>query len=191
MIERVFQLEPNTSIDKSNSYIVSYPHMAAYFERHDPLHTEHLICGTLMVYGWMPTVLRSISSTGSIGQLAGVLTRVRKNGNITNQEIARVTQLTNNSLVGASKLLHFLAPDKFAIWDSKIYAFIHERYPHHYQVQNVSKFRDYHRDLEALCSHPEFPAFHNRVRKKIGYDVSRLRALEVVMFQNARSRNGS
>jgi len=37
-----------------------------------------------------------------------------------------------------------------------------------------------------LCQKPEFPRFYDFVRKKLDNNVSPLRALEVVMFLNAR-----
>ena len=39
--------------------------------------------------------------------------------------------------------------------------------------------------LKELATKAEFPALHSSVQKKLGYNVSPLRALELVMFLNA------
>lgn len=185
MTENIFELASQTSIDQSNTYIITYPYIVDYFAGCNPLTAKDLLCGALMVYGWMPTTLKSITSGKSLVELTAMLNDVRRRGSITDDELGRVTGLTNNSLVGASKLLHFLAPDQFAIWDSKVYAFIHGRHPHPYQVQSTAKYREYLSTLEELCSRAEFPAFHESINSKIGYPVSPFRASEIVMFHRA------
>lgn len=41
--------------------------------------------------------------------------------------VERVSWLTNNSVVGASKLLHFLNSQKYPIFDSKVYNYYSRR----------------------------------------------------------------
>lgn len=188
MKENVFELESKTSIDRTSSFIISYPHLVGYFRRRNPLGADGLICGSFMVYGWMPTILKSISNETDLNELAVVLDDIRRRAEISDQELQLVTSVTNNSLVGASKLLHFLAPSNFAIWDSRVYAFLRDAYPHNYQIQKLTGYRSYLKCLEDLVSHDEFPAFHASVNEKMGYEVTPFRALEVVMFLNAPPR---
>ena len=58
-------------------------------------------------------------------------------------EIADLATLVNNSLVGASKLLHFVAPNTYSIWDSKVFSFVHEKRPHNYRVNDVGAYQGY------------------------------------------------
>jgi hypothetical protein len=93
--------------------------------------------------------------------------------------------LINHSMVGASKLLHFVNPQAFAIWDSKIYRFVHSKAPHQYRVNSPKAYSDYLCLLAKLQCDKRFPAFHVSINQKMGYPVSALRAIEIVMFQNA------
>jgi hypothetical protein len=73
----------------------------------------------------------------------------------------------------------------FAIWDSKIYAFIFQKRPHNYRVNEVGNYRRYQSVLSTIRRDSRFEAFHASVNTKIGYGVSPLRAIELVMFLNA------
>lgn len=186
-LRSVFDLEPHTRIDQSGSYVLSYPHLLSYFERRDPIEAVDLVRGAHMVYGWMPTVLELCPEPPNIDldRGAALLTRARRAGALTDDEIGALAALINNSLVGASKLLHFVAPERFAIWDTRIYRFLFERTPHLYRIQSVERYREYLETLAELRSDPRFPAFHRSVNQKLGYRVSALRAIELIMFLNA------
>ena len=100
-----------------------------------------------------------------------------------------ISTVINHSIVGASKLLHFANPGKFAIWDSKIYTFVHEKKPHEYRVKNIDTYREYLALVEGIRQAHGFDLFYKKVNNKIGYDVSALRAIELVMFLNAPKRS--
>jgi hypothetical protein len=183
----VFDLEPNTTIMQDDSYIVSYPHLLSYFASKQVFVAEDVVRGAHMAYGWMPTILALYPKATKIDFQIGakLLSKAKNKGLLTDDEIAQLASLINNSLVGASKLLHFVSPDYFPIWDSKIYAFVFNEKPHNYRVSQVSKYRQYLGKLEQLRKHSRFPKFHSSVSSKVGYQVSELRALELVMFLNA------
>lgn len=183
----IFDLEPNTTVLQDNSYIRSYPHLLSYFAAKQSFGPEDIVRGAHMAYGWMPTVLELRHEPTSIDlpKAAELLTKAKLAGALTNDEIEQLAHLVNNSLVGASKLLHFVSPQRFAIWDSKIYTFVFQERPHNYRVSQVSKYRDYLIKLDQHQKDPRFAAFHTSVNTKVGYPVSALRALELVMFLNA------
>jgi hypothetical protein len=133
---------------------------------------------------------RSGASEHRPEQGAQLLTRAKRTGELTNEEIASLASLINNSLVGTSKLLHFVAPENFAIWDSRIYRFLFERTPHVYRVRSVELYREYLETLAQLRSDSRFPSFHRSVNEKLDYPVSTLRAIELIMFLNAPLPNG-
>lgn len=186
-MEDVFRLEPMTQVDRDDSYILSYPHILSYFSRLAAFDAADLVRGAHMVYGWMPTILelRVASSRVDLEVGAALLSRAKGVGTLTDGEIASLSSLVNNSLVGASKLLHFVAPDRFAIWDSKIYAFVFEQRPHNYRVNRISGYRAYLEALRHVRSDARFARFHASVNTKVGYEVSPLRAIELVMFLNS------
>ena len=140
-----------------------------------------------MIHGWMPTILELYPEQGRSGldAAAQTLAKARAGSALSDKEIETLAALVNNSLVGASKLLHFVAPNHFPIWDSKVYSFVHEKRPHYYRVNSVETYKQYVALLKDLTTKPKFPTFHDSVQKKLGYNVSPLRALELIMFLNA------
>lgn len=183
----VFALEPATQILADNSYVISYPYLLEYFTSQSSLETGDVVRGAHMVYGWMPTILELYPERGNedLALAASTLLKARGGNDLSSQEIRDLAVIVNNSLVGASKLLHFVAPDYFPIWDSKVYSFVYEKRPHHYRVNNVENYSEYKTALKGLTKKAEFPAFHSSVQKKLGYEVSHFRSLELIMFLNA------
>lgn len=183
----VFDLEPNTRVLQDDSYILSYPYVLSYFSGKTTFDAADMVRGAHMVYGWMPTVLELHLECPDRDLTAGaaILTRAKSAGVLSDQDISSLAALTNNSLVGASKLLHFVAPDDFAIWDSKIHAFVFQKKSHNYRVNDVANYRRYLSVLADVRNDSRFEAFHASVNKKIGYAVSPLRAIELVMFLNS------
>lgn len=186
-MKSVFDVAETIDIDKSDAYIRTYPNIVEYFAGKDVLGAEDLLRGALLVYGWMPTALRKIGPDEDVRRATKTLNRVRRTGVMSDDELRQVITLTNHSLVGASKLLHFLSPLHFAIWDSRIYTFLHGGKPHHYQLQNLSTYRQYHAILDELTASQRFASFHTQINAKIGYTVSPYRALEITMFHSVRN----
>jgi len=186
-MKNVFELEPTTNISRDDSYIVSYPHILAHFQSFNDFSQKDFVCGVHIVYGWMPTILDLNPSKLPVNFQHGaeILNEAKKNGQLSDCHLEVLAQLVNNSLVGASKLLHFVAPNSFAIWDSKIYKFVFNQAAHNYRVNQIGKYREYLSELERIRKHSSFSAFHNSVNAKVGYEVSALRAIELVMFINS------
>jgi len=184
-VQDIYQIEAGTRIDQAQSYIRAYPHLLAVLSARQVLAEQDLIAGAHMVYGWMPTILE-IHPGESTGIEEGVvlLNRARVEGQLSVDDIGRLASLINRSVVGASKLLHFVNPAAFAIWDSRIYRFIHRKTPHQYRVNNAAEYVRYLILLRQLQQDARFQDFHASINRKMGYQVSALRALEVVMFLN-------
>jgi hypothetical protein len=183
----VFQMELSTSIAKDVSYLLSYPYLLNYFSTKSSFTPEEVVCGAHMVYGWMPTILELSPEKSNIelSEAAGILNTVKDTGTLSNSQIEHLSRLVNNSLVGASKLLHFISPRTFAIWDSKVYSFVYTEKPHNYRVNDISKYLHYLELLNRYQKDDRFRTFHASVNKKIGYTVSPFRALELIMYLNA------
>lgn len=123
------------------SYIMTYPVMVRYFDCLQFMSKECLIRGSLMVYGWMPTTLRvNLGEVLSDERFLGVrnfLLECRKakwNGEFAGfggdveidiiEKLNDVKTLMNGSVVGMSKLLHFINPGVFPIIDSALLDFL-------------------------------------------------------------------
>ena len=186
----IFELEPNTRIQQT-SYILSYPHLLSYFSK-DLFDAADVVRGAHMVYGWMPTVLNLYPGGGvGLDEAADLLTHARKTGMLSDRDLLTLKRIINNSLVGVSKLLHFAAPNHFAIWDSNIYEFVFQEKAHGYRVDNIDKYHQYLRTLTDLQADCRFSLFHQSVNARLGYEVSKFRALELVMFLNAPKRQAA
>ncbi|EJM79600.1 MULTISPECIES: hypothetical protein [unclassified Pseudomonas] len=185
-MQDIFLLEPQTKVDRKKSYIRSYPHILGQLQTGAALTERDFVCGAHIVYGWMPTILDLYPTAElTLQQGADLLNKARTKGVLSESEMANLAALVNNSVVGASKLLHFVNPDAFAIWDSKIYRFIHGQAAHQYRVNNAGAYLKYLDLLNELREDKRFPDFHSSINEKMGYPVSPRRAIEVVMFLNA------
>ena len=186
-MRNIFSLEPPTTIPKDKSYIISYPYMISFFRDKDTFTEADVVCGAHMIYGWMPTILDLYPAKSglNLSAAASLLTRVKQGFALTDQEIELFARLINNSLVGTSKLFHFVSPDHYAIWDSKICKYYLKRQAYAYRVNDVSTYKSYLSELSILKEDIRFPAFYESVNNKMGYSVSPLRALEIIMFLNS------
>lgn len=114
---------------KSKWYIESYAYFIDYFREKNTITEKDVIFGIAMAYSWMPTIpgnklneekwelITKSNNFKLIKQTFETKTSIEDNYE---EIISNTKEMVNNSLVGASKLLHFMIPDKFPIWDRKI-----------------------------------------------------------------------
>lgn len=117
---------------KGDPYCAVYPEMLAFFATFGGtpggITWREALAGLHVVYGWMPTIpdLQRVVDLNPTTRAAVLKTLDNARGwlALCPSDAARilleVQNFTNNSLVGASKLLHFLNPQVFPIWDSRV-----------------------------------------------------------------------
>jgi hypothetical protein len=129
----------------------------------------------------MPTMLRLKSV--NFDRAALILNRVRAEGVIPDADLQILIDLMNRSIVGVSKLLHFVNPQKFAIWDSRVATYL---YPglSYYAFQRIRTYRTYLQTSHEIGAHSDFVPTHHSINQKIGRQVSALRAIELIMYIN-------
>ena len=132
------------------------------------------------VYGWMPTILKNyqlevlasmpvacIKATKNIGGAIELL-----------DDWLPSRPPINNSWIGTSKMLHFLNPEVFAIWDSRVARRFEMK------VFSLNGNRKYYIEYLKFCH--EFMKAKasdlDHYRAAHMPNVSRLRALELIMF---------
>ena len=126
------------AIAPDNTYEISYDYLLNYAKSivNNDFADQGLIVLAHVVYGWMPTILtihHEINDQQQINlseiqeilkEIREILKEIRTNGtkNFLNnaKALKTIANFTNKSFVGASKFLHFLFPETFAIWDSNI-----------------------------------------------------------------------
>lgn len=117
-MERVLRRPPPKEDWSKGNYKLHYEAMADWFEHERIWDWASVIQGSLMVFGWMPTILEG---------------RTHRHLVITKEQASKVADalnakdvegirkdFINQSPVGTSKFLHFWQPSAFAIWDSNV-----------------------------------------------------------------------
>lgn len=170
------------SIDPEiKSYFVTYPYFLSYFDEKPDLSIHDIVIGISFTYSWMPTVLKSIDLSQE-DALLRILNRAKQGDDLNEKDLKFLKSVFNNSLVGTSKLLHFINPDKFAIWDSKVFRNLCKEAPHKYKLEKPELYLSYLRLLLELKEEPYFGQFHKLMVEKVGYSVTPLRALELGFY---------
>lgn len=163
---------------KPGSYDVSYPEFLAYFRNVDSIDRHHLIIGANFSYGWMPTIL-DFRDQG-FESAVDYLRRSRLGADLDVDELHTLSKVINNSMVGASKLLHFVAPTRYAIWDSRVAAYLKARLQTGRRA--AEQYAEYNDCCRAIADTPDANEVVAHVSSVVGYAVCPTRALELVMY---------
>ncbi len=181
IIEQLTKIANNFDSTKEN-YLVSYPHFLNYFSNLQIINLESLIIGISFTYSWMPTILKSIKIENKEKILA-ILNEVKNGKQINEEQLATLKAVFNNSLVGTSKLLHFINPKQYAIWDSRVFRFLNNEEPHKYKLEKPKVYIEYLNFIENLKNEKTFDSFYELMKQKVGYDITEYRALELAFFK--------
>jgi hypothetical protein len=166
---------------KPSSYTQTYPHFIRFFQTSQPIDEANLTIAIHFVYGWMPTIF-NFGKGVLIKDVLDILNRAKAGLVPTIPEFEILKKYLNNSLVGTSKLLHFIRPDLYPIWDSKICRFILGKEPHEYRVGKIVNYIDYLAFLNKVTKDPTFVSVHQKINQDLNYTVTALRAAELIMF---------
>ena len=176
ILERSTCLEVDNHEDRYNK---SYYHFVNYFSGKDELTEQDLVVGANFTYGWMPTILNFKSD--EFATAVSILNEAKRPNRISDENIKTLKRLINNSLVGVSKLLHFINPEVYAIWDSRVCNFLTGK-SHKQKVEKIELFWSYLDLCQRVSSDPEFNAIHERHVEKTGFQVTPMRTVEQIMF---------
>lgn len=181
IIDQLTRIANNFDSTKEN-YLLSYPHFLNYFQNQETINLENLIIGISFTYSWMPTILKSIKLENS-EKILSILNEVKSGKKIDEKQLEILKNAFNNSLVGTSKLLHFINPKQYAIWDSRVFRFLNNEEPHKYKLEKPKTYLEYLDFIENLKSEKAFETFYNLMKRKVGYEISEYRALELAFFK--------
>ena len=182
--------------EEDDPYLRVYPHLLAALKGRT-ITPSVFVEAAHMVYGWMPTVLTltPCSPSEPFVREAALVERARTEGTLLSAadltQVAKCMTEKHGSIIGASKLLHFVCPTHYAIWDTRVFAFLsyrgkrcRVRRPTRGAVNSVDRYASYLASLKSLFGDPKFADFHKRVNKDLGYEVTAMRAAELVMFSH-------
>ena len=182
-MKKLFKALEQTNIDINNTYIISYPHLIVFTKNKEVLSECDFIALAHMVYGWMPTILK-IGDPSLLSEGVSILNQAKRKGELTVPQLETLKKLVNNSIVGASKLLHFVNPEAFPIWDSRIYQYCYQKKAYN-NANNVQLYVEYITLLNSIIDTTEGDEFYRLINEKLGYPVTKMRALELIMFLNS------
>ena len=190
-------------IDLKNPYIKSYPsllrisqHLCKQAENNDIANVDKMMAIAHIAYGWMPTILKNSElkekPTESHNQGQTILDAY----GISSEEKANdfikgfIKSPINNSWTGLSKALHFINPEIFPIWDSKVAKNFDIKITYGNSDNARTKMKDEYLCYMKFChSNLELPAvaeMQNSFRHKAGYEVSKIRAIEFILYTSGK-----
>lgn len=188
------------------TYIYSYPRLLAHFsefssDKHSPSYKENLLIqGILMIYGWMPRIPRldfneEVNSTdcSKIKENVDFLSRFNHKSKdevylILSENDSRIRDLKNfvdNSLSAVSKILHFIRPEDFLIWDSKIQKVLGTKNSYKGK-DDISKYIQYNSEFKILretCeSNDRIMSILEKAEHIFHYKISFARLIELSLY---------
>lgn len=183
-IQEIYTIFTKVNINNlcQDFYTESYPHYLNYFSNTNQLSKQDLIIGISLVYSWMPTIPKNVDFS-ILNQVLPVVNKAKQENILIVEDYKILKQFCNNSLVGASKLLHFINPKAFAIWDSNIYSFLYQdKTAYKYRVEDINKYIEYLELLKQISSSVHFHPILDQTKKNFNYSISNFRAIEWLIF---------
>jgi hypothetical protein len=180
--DRLLRDAENIEIPEEEKYLTAYQEFVKYFHDIDKINRHNTIIGISFTYSWMPTILDFRSD--KISEATTILNYAKQGSRPGLSELDILKKCFNNSLVGSSKLLHFVNPEKFAIWDSRVYRYLLNQEPHSYRVENNNNYLDYLFFCDYIINSHFSSELQNIVESKVGYKMTAMRAIELIFFYN-------
>lgn len=159
---------------------ITYREFINYFNGITKITFHHMVIGINFTYGWMPTAFdfRSDEYPAAVK----ILNQAKKGVDLTEEQLIILRKLFNNSLVGTTKLLHFINPKKFPIWDSRVYRYFYGEEPHQYRIGDSKRYLLYLGFCNSVARNTDFDKIHESICEKLGSPVTKLRSIELMMY---------
>lgn len=177
-LEKIIASE-ETIISFPPSMLLSYSHFVKYFNDLNTLNLHNLVIGINFVYGWMPTMFDFKNNDFEVA--INLLNKVKNNNRLETQELSVLKSLFNNSIVGTSKLLHFINPSLYAIWDSRVSKYLLPAYNYNL-IASSDIFIEYQNFCQRITNLVGYQRIHNSMVQKVGYNITKYRSLELIMY---------
>jgi hypothetical protein len=130
----------------------------------------------------MPTIFEFTSN--ELEKCLPLLNKAKGSEMLIEDELNLLKSTFNNSLVGTSKLLHFINPEIYPIWDSRVYRYLTNSEPYHNRIGDTSSFLQYVEWVRIITQHPNFNNAIRTVENRVGYKMTRVRVAELIMYSS-------
>jgi hypothetical protein len=182
-----FITDGHKTVIQQRSDFITYPEFLKYFTDLDEITKHNLIIGINFVYGWMPTIFDFRSDNFNLA--IDILNQAKKgNELITEDQLTLLKGLFNNSLVGSTKLLHFINPEKYAIWDSRVFRYLTGSNNYN-QIEKCNNYFHYLTFCKELIESDQdaFKKLKNQIEVSVGYTMTPFRVIDLIMYLNTPS----
>ena len=177
---------------EDTQYFDSYFEFVKYFENIEIIDYHSLVISYYFTYGWMPTILKKFNMEDDITKPISVFNKVKNNIDINDEEYMNLIKCVNNSIVGVSKLLHFINPIEYPIFDSRIKNYFKENdlvesiWKPTYQNKNkdIQQYITYRNICLDIINNHRFNKVYEESLMKLGISKSltKMRVLENLFF---------
>jgi hypothetical protein len=195
-IDRCTQEKKLDVLDGDDTYHFTYQHLCQLGRRPiaEKWNNQEIIRVACMAYSWMPTTitLKRKKVDSSCDTIRNLISDKNK---LTSDNIETAAAFLGGSIIGLSKVLHFLAPDVYPIWDTAIYSFIYNKKtrPAYGTVNRSERYVSYCKDVWKLVRSRKVLRKIQRdmvrpIRNRFGYRITPVRAVEAAMFSRSGIR---
>ena len=194
-VQRVRTSTPSEG-SRTATYLRTYPALLAVASYSDMDDSTGFLQLATIAYGWMPRIVRL--DPNHLNRAVAAFREARKATDLNGTEmgIADVAACLH-SVVGASKLLHFVNPKLFPIWDRNVEGFRLSTDPSQHHMHQVKNYTAYTSEVHEIRQNPMFSEFYRafnqgfkeRLRRlKIPpYCLTEVRSVESAVFELARN----
>ncbi len=186
--------KPCTTDLRAAAYLATYPSIRMHARQFSAIDQSAFHQVAAMVYGWMPRILRL-----DLRYVADATTALNVSASASLETHADVSvadiSACVRSVVGTSKMLHFVNDTIFPIWDSRIETLRSGSKPTNEHMGCVENFASYVKEVHAIRIEPGFADFCDRFRaaytdrlQAMGiatYEISEVRVVEAAAFELA------
>ena len=174
------------TIPLGDSYLQTYPFLINGIKSLMPLNQDKLLIAGSSIFSWMPTQSKIDTTllSASLKIITSLKTHSLTKANLIQLAKTFRTIRGEKSVVAASKLLHFLYPDEYPIWDSRI------RTKYSYSPSTdleEDKYMNYYMTVKSLIADPSVKKACAKLNARIiaaGYPgtLTTTRLVELCLF---------
>lgn len=173
----------------------SYEVFTAFFDERDTLNANDVLLASNFIHAWKSDKF-ILNKKANLEEAAKVLNKAKREaarGNmITIEEFEVLVDLTDDHCVSmATKILHLLAPDMYAILDKHVYRYLVGDGWEEAQEKHVyAQCFDYWRLLKkALVEDIDVSDIKESISNWLEYEVTEIRAIELVLYVKGKLKS--
>ena len=167
-------------VDPTHHYVKSYPLLLKSTAHLCDAMGSNAVPGVAhIVYGWMPTILKNLTFDDHINDHLIAARQINDFQSAFNLVDGLETSPINNSWVGLSKVLHFINPEFFPIWDSVV---ARNFGVSDYRIKQKKIYTNYMKFISENLEFKSVSTVQDLFEKRANYTISNVRACEFILF---------